>query len=268
MTEGNDKETRLNEVLQALEEITFPPLDRPLVTPEAPPTEELVAWQMRFYASCLVSHARHLLRSFLRDVRDGQLAASFVVGRAIFELGAHATLVYTKYLKRQAAGDLAGARDLFRRATMGNRDMRDRRKLTEAGEEWPAPFHVQDAIRAVDDFLATKAIRGDKSGESMYRSLSEHSHPNQGAFAWHYRFEQSSFAARVVFVPVREDYTPPPLSEVDVGMALGLHFSAILFELGGDPKMMSMLQIVTGKLMGRPSRGRPGKSSDDSGGMV
>jgi len=114
---------------------------------------------------------------------------------------------------------------LFDRATMGNQEMRQRGELTPVGEEWLAPFHVNDAIRALDAFFA-KTGRDDKAAQVMYDTLREHSHPNQGAFSQYYRFEESPKGTRVVFLTLREDYSPPPFPEVCIGVAVSIHNGA------------------------------------------
>jgi len=246
--EHND-EARLNAVLAGLEEVRFPCLDRPAVPYGAPPTQELIEWAMRFYASVLLSHVRQLLRTFLLAVREGQKPSAFVLGRAIFELGAHATLVYMTFEKRRGAQDFEGMWKLFDRATMGNLEMRQRGELTPVGEEWLAPFHVNDAIRALDAFFA-KTGRDDKAAQVMYDALSEHSHPNQGAFSQYYCFEESPKGTCVVFLTLREDYSPPPFPEVCIGVAVSIHNGALLLEQAGDRQIANLVHRLMDKLDG------------------
>jgi hypothetical protein len=107
MLEADDEAAtqRLCTALNCLDLITFPPLPRPPVLPGPPSTRELVDWAMRFYASVLLSHVRQLLRTFVLAVRERQWPSAFVLGRAIFELGAHGILVHQKSEKRRAKED-------------------------------------------------------------------------------------------------------------------------------------------------------------------
>src|SRR5262249_41069707 len=160
-------------------------------------TQELVEWAGRFYASVLMSHVRELLRCFLLIAREGQTPATWVLARAIFEFGAHAALVHNKSQKRRDARDLAGAFDLFARATQGDREMRERGEYPMPGREWEAPFHVGDAIRALDDFFDKGGLQ-KKVATEAYDTLSEHSHPNQGAFSHDYCPERTAQGGRMV----------------------------------------------------------------------
>jgi hypothetical protein len=131
---------------------------------------------------------------------------------------------------------------VFARATVGNREMRERGELTSAGTEWTKPFHVNDAIDALDALLAQAGH--PKGGKEMYDTLSEHSHPNQGAFFRYYRFEEISGGAQVVFLPLPEDYSTPPFPEVELGLMASLHYGALMFEQGGDHEMARLLRLL------------------------
>jgi hypothetical protein len=231
---------RLTALLAGLNLIAFPSLVRPAVPYESPPTADLVSWAMRFYASVLISHVRQLLRTFLAAVGAGQTPGAFVLGRCIFELGAHAVLVHEKVGKRRAAGDLPGAWENLDRALVGNSEMRGHGERTSADTEWTKPFHVNDGLRALDRFFATAGY--EDPSQKMYDTLTEHAHPNQGAFSQYYRWEESPGGARVVFLPLNEGYSTPPFAEVDIAMVAALSRAAAFFEEAGDRETATALQ--------------------------
>jgi hypothetical protein len=241
-------EARLTAVLARLDSGVLPPLDRPPVPEYAPPTQELVAWAARLYASALVSHVRELLRSFLLIARERQTPATWVLGRAIFEFGAHAALIHQKFQKKRDACDLAAAFELFSRATQGNREMRERGEQPVPGREWDLPFHVCAAIRALDEFLSKGGLQ-DKIATQAYDTLSEHSHPNQGAFSFNYRPEQTAQGGRIVFFGrFREDCSAPPFAEVSMALSCVAHFAAALFELAGDDQTADLVYVLLHEL--------------------
>ena len=131
---------RLTALLAGPNLVAYPPLARPTVSYDSPPTADLVSWAMRFYASVLLSHVRQLLGTFLAAVGARQTPGAFVLARCIFEPGAHAVLVHEKVWKRRTAGDLPGAWENLGRALVGNSEMRARGERTSAGTEWTKPF--------------------------------------------------------------------------------------------------------------------------------
>jgi hypothetical protein len=238
---------RLTAVLARLDSIVLPPLDRPPVPADAP-TAELVDWAARLYASVVLGHVRELLRSFLLVACEGQTPGTWVLGRAIFEFGAHAALIHQKVKKKRDARDLLGAFGLLSRATQGNREMRERGEQPTPGRDWDAPFHVSEAIRALDDFFQRRGL-GEKVATEAYDTLSEHSHPNQGAFSQHYRPEGASKGVRMVFFRrFREDYSPAPFSEVAIALSCAGHFAAALFTGAGDEHTANLVSPLLNEL--------------------
>jgi hypothetical protein len=76
----------------------------------------------------------------------------------------------------------------------------------------------------------------------MYDTLTEHAHPNQGAFSQYYRWDKSPNGARVVFLPLNEDYSTPPFAEVVIAVLAALSRGADFFEEAGDRQTATTLE--------------------------
>jgi hypothetical protein len=124
--------------------------------------------------------------------------------------------------------------------------MRARGELTAAGKEWTKHFHINNGIKALDRFLARAGY--EEPAQKMYDTLTEHTHPNQGAFSQYYRWEKSPNGARVVFLPLHEDYSTPPFAEVDIAVMAVLSRGAVLFEEAGDRQTATTLQRLLAEM--------------------
>ena len=134
---------------------------------------------------------------------------------------------------------------------MGNRYMLDHGVRTPGDPEWGSPFNVLDAIRALDDSLGDMQ-QEDKAAEKMYSRLSEHCHPNMGAFSFYYRFDEDETGVSVRFDSRPEQQVPPPIPEVDIAVGVSLNSAVTLLRKASETEIAEQLRQVLDGLMGPP----------------
>lgn len=88
---------KLENAVQQLLKINFPALQRPPVKQQDTPTEELVKQASKVYCYSLISHFREMLGSFTWAAKHGLIPSSFVTGRCLFEMVAHAHYVHKHF---------------------------------------------------------------------------------------------------------------------------------------------------------------------------
>jgi hypothetical protein len=213
--------------LHALE---FPVLIRPAVPYGAPPTAELIAWAVEVYVFCFLAHIRQLMESYALLVRHMHWPTTFFVGRGLFELAGHATLVLQKVRDALKTNDYAVAWEVLDAANMGNRHMRERNVKTADDVEWPAPFRVRKGVRALNATFPEDARAADEA-EVMYSHLSEFCHPNMGAFSQYCEFEQRGETSLVRMRRSPEDVGA--ISEARIAVTLGLLAAVELLSIYG-----------------------------------
>src|SRR5215469_12055341 len=81
-----------------LDDLKFPTLVRPQESSNSMPSRELVNWASRVYCFAWLSQLRDLIGGLLSLVDGGNVPAARILGRSIFEFGAHAHYVH-KHLK-------------------------------------------------------------------------------------------------------------------------------------------------------------------------
>ena len=151
----------LTQALQKLDAITTPELVRPPVTPDAPPTNELIAWAVKVYFYSALCQFRELLRATLLLVEVGYISAVFFCCRGLFELAAHAYYVQKHVLQYLKNGDIRSAWKFLFEINLGSRDMREKQKAQVGDSDYPEGLTLQRSWRALTNIFRT-VIRRSK----------------------------------------------------------------------------------------------------------
>jgi len=175
---------------------------------------------------------RQLIESYALLLRNGHRPTTFFVGRGLFELAGHATLVARKVREALTRDDFKAAWMVLEAANMGNQEMRNRGMKTSDGKDWALPIHVMDDVRAVGEFMTGESRKErEVKAEELYDVLAEFCHPNMGAFMQYCIFEErpEGFYMRLRYSP--DDYVAIP--EVRIAITLALHTAKTLLGVYG-----------------------------------
>lgn len=227
---------KLENALQQLLQIAFPELQRPAVKGQDDPTEELVKWSARMYCYSLISHFREMLGSFIWAAKHGLIPASFVIGRCLFEMAAHAYYVHKHCVQYADKSDWGAAWDFLQDINMGSRYMRE-----EYGEEnyEATPREIAKIIRCFDEWIA----RGRATTE--YSFLSEFAHPNMAALSHYYRIDQGpSGLALVTFSAPNRNVGTAPWPQASLSFTACLHFALKMLERMNDGVVADQVKAV------------------------
>jgi hypothetical protein len=236
-TTPDDFAEALDACARRLHALTFPVLIAPRQPMEDIPTAEHVEWAVHVYIWCLVAHARQLIESYALLLRLGHRPTTFFVGRGLFELAGHATLVAREVREAVGRGDFKTAWTWLEAANMGNREMCERGIKTTDGKDWTEPIHVMDDVRAIGDFLSGSRKEREAQALELYDVLAEFCHPNMGAFMQYCQFEDRAegIYMRLRYSPA--DYVAIP--EVSIAISLALHAATTLLGIHGRHPTLS-----------------------------
>ena len=233
-----------------LQSLALPLLARPHAARDSGPTRDLVNWGTRFYTFAVLSHARELLASFLLLVREEHTPATFVVGRALFELAAHTALVQHTLSKHIRASAYSAAYKLLLRASVG-REVQGQPGETTNEDAIGSQLHVLDAIRALDKLLRGKGF-GEKAAQKMYGWLSGFTHPNMDAFFQYYRIHEDDRGTQVAFQPgpgtSEHAMSAPPCTVTSIALKVTLHHTIDLLTLAGDTEHVVAIRAANDAL--------------------
>lgn len=204
----------------SLDCLTFPVLVRPPVPYNASPTADLISWAIRVHVFSWLCHMRILLRGLVALLDDHNVPAAIIVGRAVFEVGAHAYYVH-KHLKQHFdAHDIPAAWKLLLPIGTGSRYVNS--QFPDESELFPSPVHISKIINCFTE------VYGDAN--DSYSFLSEYCHPNLPAYYQHYEWTTS---AQVEFCE-RTEKRDAVLGSVAAAMLQGLMAVEGLLRMVGD----------------------------------
>jgi hypothetical protein len=178
-------------VAHSLRENTLPSLRRPPVGPAEPPTEQLARWGVAYYVYSVIAHMQRILTGLAQLSSTGNIPASFVISRHVFEWAAHACYMsrnLTNYFKRMewdrawSLLTIAVTGNLWARQH-GQKYVAPRTTLPNA----PDPLGIPNIITAYENYQSQ--TRGAKDIKDAYGLLSEHSHPNSACLQLYHRYE-------------------------------------------------------------------------------
>lgn len=225
--------------LYALE---YPVLTGPGTPVGEDPGEDHIRWAVHVYVLCVVGHLRQLAESFGLLLRHGHRPTTFLVGRALFELAGHASLVAESVQRSLNEREYGAALKTLEAANMGNREMRESGQTTGDGREWVAPLHVMDDVRALSRWTGP-GTRKEQTlrAERMYAGLAEFCHPNMAAFMQYAGFEQVAGVTRF-----RLQYAPHKhVARAEAGIAVITALVAINSLLGNFNAYPELAETLT-----------------------
>jgi hypothetical protein len=168
-------------VREVLGELRFGKVERPTVAENQPPTLELLDWAIKFYCYSLVSHFRELLGSFVALSELGHIPAAFIIGRALYEVGAHSYYVRKHVIQHRDAKDVEAGWKFMASINMGSRYMNRNSEVKDSSEPFPDPRDIGKIITCFSEWPNRR-----HDAHKDYSHLSEFAHPNMGAFSHYY----------------------------------------------------------------------------------
>lgn len=138
-------------------------------------------------------HLSKLLDAIHALLKSNNTPAARIVGRSVYELGAHAYYV-KKHLKQHLQkGSCDSAWKFLMPVTMGSRYMNE--QIPEESEFFPAPAHISKPIKCFSEVMP-------QSAQDDYSYLSEFCHPNVLAFLQYYEWSDPETVRFVDFKTV------------------------------------------------------------------
>jgi hypothetical protein len=171
--------TPLTIATEHLQKITLPQLTRPSVGPKEPPTEELVAWGIKYYAYSSIAHLRMVLEGVVLLAKAENIPTTFFAARNILEWAAHACYMSRNLANYVNKKEWGRAWHVLSMAAMGNKWMKDhgsKYETTAVLDGVPDPLHVANIVAAYDEWERQQFGKGE--AKENYGLLSEYSHPN------------------------------------------------------------------------------------------
>jgi len=231
---------RLRKIVQGLDQIRWQSLPRPNVSKGTPPTRDLVDWGIQMYSYSLLSHYRELLDTFILLTERGKIPAAFVIGRCLFEMGAHGYYVRKHIVQFLNDKNLNLAWKFLEEINMGNLYMREEfpaRDDEDKEQQFPAPREIGKVIRCFNEFSQnTEAVK-------TYSLLSEYSHPNMGAFSSYYEFHNVGNTITYSFTDPPRNPLVAPLPEVCISLK-GIDCVGTLLDLTGEVRVPSQISHI------------------------
>ena len=160
--------------------IQFGNLSRPRVRSSEPATRELIDWGIKFYCYPWLRHMTTLANGTVILLDAGNSPSARIVGRSIYELGAHAYYVAKHVKQHLGAKNLDAVWKFLLPVHSGSRFLNDIAPPEES-EIFPAPVHIKKVTNCFKEFLPKEA------GES-YSFFSEYCHPTMLVFKQYYRW--------------------------------------------------------------------------------
>jgi hypothetical protein len=172
-------EEPLDEIARTLQRMQLPPLTRPDLGPDDPPTLELVHFDLKAYAYASIVYVRDLLSGLLALKAAQNVAAVDLAIRGLYEWTMHASYVDQQNRIPIGAGDFVQCRRIMDLVQSGNGWVR-----RHGDKYWQPPFEedIPDSLRIKHLVKAYKAhqqeTRKEENVEDDYGYLSERAHPN------------------------------------------------------------------------------------------
>ena len=177
----NPSVSMLRLIAEHLKQIKFQQLVRPKVSPNDPPTIELIQWAIQAYCFPWIRHISSLINGIVSLIDSDNKAAVRIIGRSSFEFCAHAYYV-KKHLKQHLdRKGLTAAWKFLLPIGTGSRYINEFHAVPEESELFPAGPHIGKAINCFKEARP-------KDAEEDYSYLSEFCHPNMMTFKQHYRW--------------------------------------------------------------------------------
>lgn len=177
---------------EQLQKVTLPPLIRPLVRKDDEPTEELVAWAIKYYAYSVLAHLRMVLRGVVLLAKAENIPTTYFACRNIFEWAAHACYMSRNLANYVNKKEWGRAWHVLSQAVMGNKWMKGhgpKYEPTVATAGVPDPLGVANVIAAYDEWERQQTETGEAKDD--YGLLSEYSHPNSACIQQYHEYEGS-----------------------------------------------------------------------------
>lgn len=178
------KEPLAEEITLTLQRIQLPPLTRPDLGPNDPPTLELVQFDLQAYAYSSIAYVRDLLNGLLVLEATQNVAVVNLAVRGLYEWTMHASYVNQKNRTPIKSGNFLECRIIMDRIQAGNGWVR-----RHGGKYFFPPFEqdTPDSLRIKHLVKAYKAhqleIGKEENVEDDYGYLSEHAHPSSLCFS-------------------------------------------------------------------------------------
>lgn len=169
----------VEEIAATLQGMKLPPLTRPDLGPNDPPTLELVQYDLKAYASSSIAYVRDLLNGLLVLMSAQNVAVVDLAIRGLYEWTMQASYVDQQNRIPIRSGDFVECRMVMDRVRSGNSWVKK-----HGDKYWKPPFEedIPDSLRIKHLVKAYKAHqlehRKEETVEDDYGYLSEHAHPN------------------------------------------------------------------------------------------
>ena len=202
----------------SLEELEFPPLVRPDVPFDSPPTKDLVDWTIQLYSFSFLSQFRALLRGVIPLIEARNIPALRIIVRALFEMGAHSCYVKNHVKQHLEAKNLEAAWDFL--LPLATSNLYTISPYPQESQLFPSPAHIERVINCFNEIM-----EGDAA--EAYSLLTEFCHPALAVFKQHYQWE----ASRLVTFDAPEE---------NLGTALPLGASSTLAALDAVSELLAL----------------------------
>jgi len=236
----------LVEVSDGLQRIALAPLARPDVSKlssEDDRTEALILWGVGFYAYSVIAHLRVVLRGLVLLAENGNLPATFVLSRHVFEWAAQVCYVNENLEKHISAKDWKAARELLDQVVIGGKWIKEHGHKygpIETTSHIPDTLRLKNALMSYEAYL--KQVYGTDAKDD-YGLLSEYSHPNAVCLQQYHDGDVLEGDFRFT-VPTAGS----PLPHANWCLVDLIKFLLNLLRLSGDQGIRSQLEVVATRL--------------------
>lgn len=173
----------LEEIAMTLQRIQLPPLTRPDLGPDDPPTLELVQFDLKAYAYSSIAYVRDLLNGLLALKAAQNVAVVDLAIRGLYEWTMQASYVDQKNRVPIKSGNFVECRTVMDQIRAGNGWVRrhgDKYFLPPFEEDVPDSLRIKHLVKAYKAHQLEHRKR--ENVEDDYGYLSEHAHPSSLCF--------------------------------------------------------------------------------------
>jgi hypothetical protein len=234
-------------VSRDLESISLPTLTQPdltVLTTEDARTEARISWSVRFYVYSVIAHLRAVLRGLTAVANSGNLPATFILARHVFEWAAQVCYVNENLAKHVASKDWKAAKKLLERVVTGSE------WFTKHGHKYnpaqtavpvvPKNLPLREVWPSYDAYL--KRVYGTERKDD-YGLLSEFSHPNAACLQQYHDNDTKGGDVRFV-----EPITGSPLPHANWCLVDLITFLVDLLRLCGEQTVRLRLEGLASEL--------------------
>lgn len=239
---------------EGLSNIALPALNRPPVKPNENPTEELVQWGIKVYVYSVIAHVRTILNGLLVLGKSGNIPASEILSRHMFEWTAHACYMSQKITEFAQQKNWRGAWELLTRAATGNYWAKQHgTKYAPSNASIPTglpnSLRVPDLIEAYEKYQVRQL--GHADAKDTYSLLCEFSHPNSTCLQHYHSYK----GAELTFSdPDPEASTLPVVNWCIIDL---LMFLQALLALAQDNEVLTPVVVLLKKIAALAPSNRP-----------